>query len=177
VHHPDPEQEFAHYQTHQNDLRDEGYRKYLSRLCEPLLDRLKPNSSGFDYGCGPGPALAAMLREAGHEVAVYDPFFVRDKTPLAGSYDFITCTETAEHFHKPQEEFALLASLLNPGGVLAVMTIFQTDDDRFENWRYRQDPTHVVFYRPSTFHVIARQLKLGCELVCKDVMFLTRSVR
>mgnify|MGYP006188182119 CR=1 FL=1 len=28
-----------------------------------LLARLAPRSSGLDYGCGPGPALAAMLRE------------------------------------------------------------------------------------------------------------------
>ena len=31
-------------------------------------------------GCGPGPALAEMLREAGHTVATYDPLFAPDLT-------------------------------------------------------------------------------------------------
>ena len=35
---------------------------------EPLLARLGPASHGLDYGCGPGPALATMLREEGHGV-------------------------------------------------------------------------------------------------------------
>lgn len=172
AHYLSPDKELAHYQTHQNDADDEGYRKYLSRLADPLLDRLMSNSSGLDYGCGPGPALAAMMREAGHRMAVYDPFFAPDKVPLAGTCDFITCTETAEHFHNPRREFAMLASLLEPDGILAVMTIFQTDDERFEGWRYRQDPTHVVFYRPCTFEVIAGQLGLSCEIVSADVVFL-----
>ena len=123
---------------------------------------------------GPGPALAAMLREAGHEVEVSDPFFAPDATMLQGAYGFITCTETAEHFHRPGEEFARLASMLRPGGILAVMTMFQTDDARFEAWHYRLDPTHVVFYRAETFGVIAARLGLVCDIVAKDVAFLTR---
>lgn len=131
-----------------------------------------PNSSGLDYGCGPGPALAAMMRETGHRMAVYDPFFAQDKVPLAGTYDFITCTEAAEHFHNPRREFEKLSEMLKPGGILAIMTIFQTDDARFEGWRYRHDPTHVVFYRPCTFRVIAGQLGLSCEIMGRDVAFL-----
>ncbi len=61
-----------------------------------------------------------------------------------------------------------------PGGTLAVMTMFQTDDARFETWHYRLDPTHVVFYRPETFTRLAHQLGLGCEIIRKDVVFLTR---
>ena len=169
------EAEHAHYLTHENDENDPRYRSFLSRLADPLLQRLAPGSTGLDYGCGPGPALAAMLRDAGHEVAVYDPYFAPDDGVLDARYDFITCTETAEHFHRPGEEFARLASLLKPGGVLAVMTMFQTDDARFEAWHYRLDPTHVVFYRPETFAVLADRLGLECEVVARDVVFLARS--
>jgi taurine dioxygenase len=63
---------------------------------------------GWIMAADPGPALAAMLREAGHEVALYDPFFAPDPAPLAAIYDFVTCTETAEHFHDPRAEFARL---------------------------------------------------------------------
>lgn len=174
---PTPAAEHAHYLTHENDVGDAGYRTYLSKLAEPLLTRLEPASSGLDYGCGPAPALAHMMREAGHEVSVFDPFFAQDRSALARTYDFITCTETAEHFHQPCVEFKRLAGLLRPGGLLAVMTIFQTDDARFEAWRYRHDPTHVVFYREQTFAVLARKLELTREVVARDVVFLSRLSR
>ncbi len=83
---------YAHYLHHENHLDDPGYRRFLSKLADPLLARLPAGSKGLDYGCGPGPALAAMLREAGHQVALYDPFFHPDLTPLERSYDFETCT-------------------------------------------------------------------------------------
>jgi len=75
---PAPADERAEYLLHANDPQDAGYRRFLFRLAEPLLARLAPACEGLDYGCGPGPALAAMLREAGHDVALYDPFFAPD---------------------------------------------------------------------------------------------------
>ncbi len=175
VHFLTADAEHAHYLTHENDVDDPRYRSFLDRLAGPLLARLQPGSRGLDYGCGPGPALAAMLAEAGHGVALYDPFFAPDADVLAGNYDFITCTETAEHFHRPGEEFARLASMLAPGGILAVMTMFQSGDERFQAWHYRLDPTHVVFYRPETFAVLAERLGLECEVVARNVVFLTRT--
>ena len=165
--------ERTHYLTHENDVQDPRYRAFLSRVADPLLARLQPGARGLDYGCGPGPALAAMLLDAGHAVALYDPFFVPDTAVLDDRYDFVTCTEVAEHFHDPAGEFARLAAMLKPGGILAVMTMFQTDDDRFDGWHYRLDPSHVVFYRPETFAWLAARHGLACEIIRKDVAFLT----
>ena len=144
-HRPARGDEHAHYLHHENDPDDPGYRRFLSLLAEPLLQRLEPGLNGLDYGCGPGPALAAMLREAGHGMTLYDPFFHDRAEALARSYDFITCTEVAEHFHDPAGEFDRLDAMLRPGGWLALMTCFQTDDERFADWHYRKDPTQVVF--------------------------------
>jgi len=166
--------ERAHYLTHRNDPGDPGYRKFLAKLASPLLERLPRGSSGLDYGCGPGPALAAMLREAGHEVALYDPFFRPEPVVLQRTYDFVTCTEVAEHFHRPAEEFDRLDRLLRPGGWLAVMTSFQTDDARFADWHYRRDPTHVVFYREETFRAIAARHGWDCEIPVKDVALMRK---
>jgi len=91
---------------------------------------------------------------------------------LADTYDFVTCTETAEHFHDPAGEFACIRALLRPGGWLGVMTCFQTDDARFERWQYRADPTHVVFYREATFHHLARLWGMTVEVPRKDVVLL-----
>lgn len=172
--HPSREEEFSHYLHHENDPDDPGYRRFLSRLAEPLLARLPAGSCGLDYGCGPGPALAAMLREAGHDVALHDPFFRPEPEALARQYDFVICTETAEHFHRPADEFDRLAGLVRPGGWLAVMTCFQTDDARFAGWHYRKDPTHVVFYREATLHHIARSRGWNCEIPLKDVALMRR---
>lgn len=172
--HPSPEQESSEYEKHRNDTADARYRRFLNRLAEPLLERLQRRSQGLDYGCGPGPVLAEMLREHSHQVALYDPFFQPEPGSLRRRYDFITCTETAEHFHRPAEEFDRLGALLRPGGWLALMTCFQTDDCRFAGWHYRRDPTHVVFYREDTLRHIAAERGWSCIIPTKDVALMRR---
>ncbi|NNF79781.1 MAG: class I SAM-dependent methyltransferase [Rhizobiales bacterium] len=173
-HYPSAHEELTQYRLHENHVDDPGYRRFLSKLAGPMLDQLGPGSEGLDYGCGPGPALAAMMNEAGHHVSLYDPFFHADTATLTRTFDFITCSETAEHFHQPAEEFDRLDSLLRPGGLLGVMTCFQTDDARFANWHYRKDPTHVVFYRLSTFAVLAGQRGWRFSSPAKDIVLLRK---
>ncbi|MDD7972282.1 class I SAM-dependent methyltransferase [Roseinatronobacter alkalisoli] len=164
--------EVAHYRHHENDVDDPRYRRFLSKLSEPLIARLPPVAVGLDYGCGPGPALAAMLQEAGYDMSLFDPVFASDPDVLKNTYDFVTCTEVAEHFHHPMQEFARLRRLVRPGGWLAVMTCFQTDDARFSKWHYRKDPTHVVFYREATFRYLAADWGWRCEVPVKDVVLM-----
>lgn len=152
---PAADTERAHYDLHENDPDDPGYRTFLDQLAAPLCEQLTPGSDGLDFGCGPGPALARMLEERGHRMAVYDPLFSPDVTALARHYDFVTCTEVVEHFHQPAKEFELLVSLVRPGGVLAIMTSMLHDRIDFHSWHYRRDPTHVCFYRQQTFLWIA----------------------
>jgi len=166
--------EYAHYLQHENHPDDPAYRRFLSKLAVPLCARLPAGAAGLDYGCGPGPALAAMLREAGHAVALYDPFFAPEPAVLSRVYDFVTCSETAEHFHRPAAEFARLLGLVRPGGQLAIMTCFQTDDARFRDWHYRRDPTHVVFYREATLRHLAAERGWRCEIPVKDVALMRR---
>lgn len=173
---PTRAQERAHYDLHENEVSDPRYRKFLSRLAQPLLARLSPGSHGLDYGCGPGPALAAMLREAGHSVALYDPHYAADPGALEQRYDFITCSEVVEHFHRPGDEFERLVGLLRGGGWLAIMTAFRPTGRDFGSWHYRRDPTHVVFYQAATFQVLAGDHGLTCVLAEGDVALL-RKVR
>lgn len=167
--------EKAQYDFHENDNGDAGYRRFLSKLAVPLLEKLPAGASGLDYGCGPGPALGAMLREAGHHVALYDPFYFPDESLLERQYDFISCSEVAEHFHDPASEFDRFDAMLKPGGWLGVMTCFQTDDVKFANWHYRKDPTHVVFYREATMRKLAADRGWRCEIPVKDVALMQRT--
>ncbi len=172
---PDRDRELAHYRLHRNSPDDLGYRQFLARLVAPLLKRLPQASEGLDYGCGPGPVLAMMLREAGHEVALFDPFFQPDRAALTRTYDFITCTEVIEHFHRPAEEFRKLDALLKPGGWLALMTELQTDATQFADWHYPRDPTHVVFYRETTLRHLAECRGWQCEFPGRNVALMRKS--
>ncbi len=168
------QEEYEHYLTHENDAEDLGYRAFLSKLFAPMLSKLHRETSGLDYGCGPDSALAQMFMEQGLEMTLYDPFFKPDVKIFNQRFDFISCSEVVEHFFHPAEEFDRLDALLKPGGWIGVMTTFQTDDKRFEGWRYRRDPTHVVFYRSKTFDVIAQQRGWTCEIPRKDVVLMQK---
>lgn len=168
------EDEHQRYRLHKNDPADPGYRRFLARLSTPLVARLASGCRGLDYGCGPEPVLAGMLAEAGHRMRVFDPLFFPDRAPLDDSYDFITCSEVLEHCHHPAEEFARFDRLLRPGGWLALMTCFQTEDHRFAHWHYRRDRTHVVFFRATTLRLLARGLGWQCEIPVKNVALLRK---
>lgn len=163
-----PAEEKAQYDLHRNAVDDPGYRAFLARVATPLQQRLSPAARGLDYGCGPGPALAALMREQGHSVALYDPFYYPDTTVLDASYDFVTCTEVVEHAFDASALWQRLFSLLRPGGWLGVMTKRVAGRDAFAGWHYKNDPTHVRFYSEVTLAWVARRFNAALELTSAD---------
>jgi SAM-dependent methyltransferase len=161
--------EHAYYALHRNAVDDPGYRAWLDRLALPLQQRLHPGACGLDYGCGPGPALAAMLSERGFPCGVWDPLFAPDPAPLQIAYDFITCTEVLEHIHDPRVALTHWDRLLRPGGWLAVMTHWWQPGTDLARWHYARDPTHVAFYGPASLQWIARDLGWALELPAPDL--------
>jgi len=177
-HHLPPAAERAEYSQHRNDPADLGYRRFLRRLTDHLTPHLASGAAGLDYGAGPGPTLSVMLQEQGFAMHIYDPYFAPDATALARTYDFITCTETVEHFYQPRREFNRLQRLLRPGGWLGVMTETMISDARFPHWWYHSDPTHVCFYRHETLTWIAQHYGWHLETPRKNVaLFHKRSER
>ena len=170
-------EEKAYYDLHENLADDPGYRRFLSRLFTPLNARLAPNSSGLDFGSGPGPALPGMFREAGHRVAVYDPHYAPDSSVLAGAFDFITLSEVAEHLAAAGVELDNLWQCLNPGGWLAIMTKWVSNIASFDRSRYARDVTHVGFYDPATFDWIATRWGVTLALPATNVALLRTPVR
>ncbi|MCV6606186.1 MAG: class I SAM-dependent methyltransferase [Porticoccaceae bacterium] len=168
------EQERAIYDLHQNQVDDPGYRRFLKRVYQPLTERLPPAAQGLDFGCGPGPALAAMFREAGFAMALYDLYYQPDMAPLRQHYDFITLTEVAEHLASPGIELQRLWGLLRPGGWLAIMTKLVIDRTAFENWHYKNDLTHICFFSRDTFNWLARQWGLSAEFIGSDVILFKK---
>jgi hypothetical protein len=168
------EAEQAEYDLHRNDIHDPDYRRFLSRLHNPLVQRLAPGACGLDFGCGPGPALAYMLREAGFEVAVYDSLFAPEEAALAAHYDFICATEVVEHLHHPGKELARLWSLLDTGGWLGIMTKLVRDRTAFASWHYKNDPTHVCFFSADTWRWWAHCYGAHLEIIGADVILMRR---
>lgn len=104
-----------------------------------------------------------MLTERGFPTSIWDPFFAPDPAPLARQWDFVTCSETVEHFHDPAAGWDRLFGLLHPGGWLGVMTepvpeeaAALLDAEALAAWWYARDPTHVALHRSRTFEWLAR---------------------
>lgn len=165
-------QEKAIYDQHQNNPDDIGYRRFLNRVAQPLIERLPTNAVGLDFGCGPGPTLSVMLQEHGLECALYDIFYFPDTQALQQRYDFITCTEAIEHFCQPSNEWQQLLSMLKPGGYLALMTKLVIDKAAFSQWHYKNDQTHVSFFSRATFEYLAHQHRFQLTFIGNDVILL-----
>lgn len=163
-------EEKARYDTHQNTPDDLRYRRFLSRIFIPMQERLAPGSHGLDFGSGPGPTLSLMFEEIGHSMAIYDYFYAKDSSVLQKQYDFITATEVLEHLHDPGKELDRLWALLKPGGNLGVMTQQVPDREVFARWYYKNDPTHVCFFSPSTFLWLAGRWRAEVAFAAQNVI-------
>jgi len=134
------------------------------------MERLGPNQKGLDFGCGPGPALAAILNEHEHHTDCFDPFYFNTPKLLEKNYDFITATEVVEHLEYPAQTFELLFNRMNQGGWLGIMTKMVISQEAFKTWHYIRDLTHICFYRPDTFKYLANRFNASVVFVEKDVI-------
>jgi SAM-dependent methyltransferase len=166
----DSQQERRHYEKHNNDLGDAGYRDHLLRLVTPIVQLFKGNSRGLDYGCGPIISIGQLFKDQGIICDSYDPLFSPQMNLIKKeAYDFITCCEVVEHFKSPREEFETLLSMLKPSGCLIIST--HTIPEGFEDWWYQRDPTHIVFYSTETFSWIATNYEVSFKEI-GDNLFL-----
>ncbi len=153
------EDEQRRYEEHMNDVNDIRYQEFLRPLVDLVLSQHSSNAQGLDYGCGPGPVAAHLLSLKGYSINLYDPYFFPRRELRASSYDFIICSEVAEHFKHPREEFEVLRWLLRPGGRLYIMTLLWTNVLPFSEWHYQRDLTHVSFYCRDTFEWITKDFE------------------
>lgn len=170
----DAKAEKAQYDLHNNDPLDQGYRRFLERIAQPLNERLESNSQGLDFGCGPGPTLSLMLEERGHSVNLYDYYYYPEHSVLEQQYDFITATEVIEHLYHPDQIWQQWLNLVKPGGWIGLMTKMVIDVEAFAGWHYKNDITHVIFFSRETFRYLAERDQLKLEFIGKDVILLRK---
>ena len=153
----DSQLEKERYMTHNNDVNDPGYHKFVSPIVNAVLNDFLPEHKGLDFGAGTGPVISKLLTDRNYQIKQYDPFFFNLPELLQKKYDYIVCCEVIEHFYDPDKEFQLLKSLLKEKGKLYCMTKIYREEIDFENWYYKNDNTHVFFYQPETFNYIQKK--------------------
>lgn len=151
------------YNLHNNSYEDQGYTDmFRNFLNKAVLDFVPEGKKALEFGSGPEPVLSKILRlEFAYEVDSYDYYYAPEKVYEGKKYDLITSTEVIEHLKEPMDYFRLFASLLKVDGVLGLMTVFHPmDDEKFGDWWYRRDPTHISFFTTKTIEYIGKELGL-----------------
>jgi len=156
------EQEKARYALHENNIDDSGYQNFLMPVVEAVVKFCPARSRGLDFGCGPGPALAAILESRGYPMNLYDPFFFPDKGALDHQYDFITATEVFEHLREPR---GVLVELSKLSDVLIIMTEQLGNPADFPHWYYKNDPTHIGFFSEASLRWMGNFIRAESFLV------------
>jgi len=145
------------YRKHNNNILDLRYQNFVSPIVEAVIEKYSQELTGLDYGAGPGPVVAYMLKQKGYNLTLFDPYFHNNPTALLTQYNFIVCSEVAEHFYNPYNEFAKLRSLLKPNGTLFCLTDIFPEEVDFQNWHYKNDETHVFFYHSKALDFIVTE--------------------
>ncbi|MFW5888499.1 MAG: class I SAM-dependent methyltransferase [Patescibacteria group bacterium] len=154
---PAPPEEKRRYESHNNDINDPRYRKFVSPITSAVMAGHSPKEKGLDFGCGTGPVISAVLDEKNYDIVQYDPYFADDPELLNKTYDYIVCCEVVEHFRDPGREFKKLKELLKNKGRLYIMTQLYEKDMDFAGWGYKDDPTHIFFYHRETWEFIKKE--------------------
>ncbi len=153
------EEEKKRYLQHNNTLANTGYvamfEAFITHALEPAFSRVQ---TVLDFGCGPNPVFAQIMKNHGKSVDVYDPFFFPSDEYLSRRYDLITLTEVIEHIRYPLDALKMLISRLSDSGMLAVMTKFHSGVTDFDAWWYRKDNTHISFFSQKTVQRLAKEL-------------------
>ncbi len=174
-HHLDAESEKKRYDLHTNSSDDLNYRKFLSKVHDPVCERAEKGTLGLDFGSGPGPTLSKMFEESGYKMRIYDHYYAKDEEVLSLCYDFITSTEVIEHLYDPYTVLDKLWSMLKDGGILTLLTQPCPNNSEFDSWYYKNDPTHVCFFSVETMHWLEKKWKARLEIIGKDVFIFHRS--
>ncbi len=156
--HLTPQEEKERDDLHDPKPQNPGYQKFLSTLVNPLAEIVPKGSKGLDFGSGPEPVMGDMLKDLGYEMALYDKFYANDSEVLNQQYDFITCSETIEHFSNPRQELELMLRILKPGGWLGIKTnLYDFKSQSFDNWHYKRDLTHIGFFSSKTIQWLTKK--------------------
>jgi 2-polyprenyl-3-methyl-5-hydroxy-6-metoxy-1,4-benzoquinol methylase len=164
--------ELKRYEAHENNQDDPGYRSYLNQIVIATTPFLSKKMKGLDFGCGKTKILAELFSKNGFAMDSYDVFFHPEDKIWNQQYDFIVASEVIEHLRRPIEVMRQLKDLLTPGGQIFIKTkLYPGDAQKFKEWFYKRDTTHVQFFDTQSLEYLAKQLNMkgAFGLECDDL--------
>lgn len=164
---PTPEEEKKRYLEHDNDVNDIRYQNFVRPIVSAIMNDFTSQHKGLDYGAGTGPVITKLLIDCSYDIKAYDPYFHNYPDYLEQKYDYIACCEVIEHFYNPSDEFKRLKKMLNKNGKLYCKTELLKENTSFENWYYKNDPTHVFFYTKKSLQWIKENFSFS-NITIKD---------
>lgn len=171
------EEEKERYESHNNDVDDIRYQKFVSPIVESVKNNYDTSHTGLDYGAGTGPVITSLLAKEGYDIKLYDPFFHHYPENLSKKYDYIICSEVIEHFYNPYHEFKSLTNMLNSKGCIFCMTSLYDEGIDFKNWYYKNDETHVFFYHKKALKWIKNKFNFSYLEIDGKLVKLTKSTK
>lgn len=158
---PEQQKERERYLEHNNSPTQKGYIDFLTYFLQTAVFPFCGKGQGrsaLDWGCGPSPVLADIMKSQRWEISYFDPFFQIDQKVFNQQYFLITATEVLEHLHYPLQSIKKVLSCLQPGGFFCIMTSFYPlSQGEFVNWWYTRDPSHCGFFSPPALEFLAKE--------------------
>ncbi|MCG9697991.1 class I SAM-dependent methyltransferase [Shewanella sp. Isolate11] len=167
-----PDAELSKYRAANN--KHKPMQQLISSLVTQV-EQLNPNPLlGLNFGRLVNSSTIEALRQRGHHLLQYDPFFAADHSLLKQQYDFISCYKVFEHFRLPSKEWQLLCSILKPGGWIAINTQLITELNGFAKWHHKNNLTHVSFYQRATFQYLAQHAGFRLLFASNDLILVQK---
>jgi transcription initiation factor TFIIIB Brf1 subunit/transcription initiation factor TFIIB len=168
------DEEKKRYDTHKNSPEETRYRDYLAQIAGLMIPQMSEGSMGLDFGCGASTLLGDILISQGYPTDSYDLFYHPQESIWKKSYDFIVLSEVIEHLREPREIMQALKERLNPGGKFFIKTaLYPETKEKFDQWFYKRDPTHVQFFQTGSFETLRNQLGMSLmKVLAKDLFEL-----
>ncbi|BCR36481.1 class I SAM-dependent methyltransferase [Mariniplasma anaerobium] len=145
------------YDLHENTIDNPGYVNFLTNFIDSAVIPFIKKGIALDFGSGPGPVLQHILNtKYQFKCDIYDYYYAKHKKVFDKKYDLITSTEVFEHLSNPISILNQFHEILKSQGIVSIMTLFYPkDQETFFDWFYIRDPSHITFFTPKTFEVIA----------------------
>ena len=65
-------------------------------------------------------------------------------------------------------------SMLRPKGLIGLMTKLNPEKERFSDWHYTRDKTHISFYHERTIRYLANRYQCETEIIGNDVIIMRK---
>ncbi len=172
--HLNPLEEKGRYDLHSDDVLDIRYQNFVKPIVEVVEKYFPKKANGLDFGCGKTAIVKYVLEQKGYTIEGYDPVYFKDESLLQKTYNYITSCEVVEHFYNANKSFNLLNTLLKSNGKLILKTSIYSHATNFENWWYKNDPTHVIFYTEKTLLFIKQNWEYKSLRVLEKCIVLSK---